>query len=183
MPAVPAAVAALVVLLVLLIAVAGRVRAPGELPAALVAHGVLPRRAVTPVAVAVTVAEVGLAAALAVGLVRAPGPSPVVLAAAAALFAGYGGYSWYVTAHGRGGPCGCGGSGVSMGPWVTGRAAVLAALAGFAAATADRVPSSAGTVPELVVVLLAAATIGTLLWHLPAAMHDPTAVRPQEVLR
>ena len=133
----PVSVAAYVVLLVLVIAVAERVRTPGALPAALIAHGVVPRRAVRPVAVAVTAAEAVLAVLLLVGLVRESGPSSLVLAGAAVLFAAYGGYAWHVTTSGRGGPCGCGGAEVPMGHWVTGRAFALAALAVVAAVAHD----------------------------------------------
>ena len=169
----PVSVAAYVVLLVLVIAVAERVRTPGALPAALAAHGVVPRRAVRAVAVAVTVAEVVLAVLLLAGLTFASGPSPIVLAGAAGLFASYGGYAWHVTRSGRGGSCGCGGVDVPMGPWVTGRAGALAALAVVAAA-GEVLPLTRFDA-QLVTVLLAAATVGVLLWHLPAAMHQEVA--------
>jgi len=152
--------------------VAERVRTPGELSAALAAHGVVPRRAVRPIAVAVTGAEAVLAVLLVVA------PSPFVLAGAAVLFACYGGYAWYVTESGRGGPCGCGGAEVPMGHWVTGRALGLAALATIAAVAGDAVPPLSRFDTQLVVVLLAAATIAILLWHLPAAMtRHPEVVR------
>jgi hypothetical protein len=174
----PVSVAAYVVLLVLVIAVVERVRTPGALPAALTAHRVVPPRAVRPVAVVVTAVEAVLAVLLLVGLTRAAGPAPLVLAGAAALFASYGGYAWHVTASGRGGPCGCGGAEVPMGHWVTGRAGVLAALAVVAAVAHDVVAPLASFDARLLVVLLASATIGTLLWHLPAAM-----IRHLEVVR
>ncbi|MFC4852063.1 MauE/DoxX family redox-associated membrane protein [Actinophytocola glycyrrhizae] len=171
----PVSVAAYVVALVLVIAVVERVTAPGALPAALSAHGVVPRRAVAPVAAAVTVAEAVLAVLLLAGMVT--GPSPLVFAGVAALFAGYGGYAWHVTASGRGGPCGCGGAEVPMGHWVTGRAFALAALAAIGAAAHDIVAPLTRFDARLVVVLLAAATIGTLLWHLPAATRHPEVAR------
>ncbi|GAB3470105.1 MauE/DoxX family redox-associated membrane protein [Actinophytocola sediminis] len=171
----PVSVAAYVVLLVLVIAVVERVRAPRALPAALAAHRVVPARAIRPVALAVTVLEAGLAVALLAGLVRSAGPSPLVLAGAAVVFAGYGGYAWYVTATGRSGPCGCGGADVPMGHWVTARAAALAALAALPASTADTIIPLSRVDPPLIVVLLAASTIGLLLWHLPAAMRLPEA--------
>jgi methylamine utilization protein MauE len=165
----PVSVAANVVLLVLVLAVVERVLTPGALPAALAAHRVLPPRAVRPVAVAVTAVEAVLAVRLAVG------PSPLVLAVAAVLFASYGGYAWHVTASGHGGPCGCGGAEVPMGHWVTGRAAVLAVLATTAAVAHDDVLPLTRFDADLVVVLLAATTIGLLLWHLPAAMTLPVS--------
>jgi hypothetical protein len=168
----PVSVAAYVVLLVLVIAVAERVRAPGVLPAALAAHRVVSRRAIRPVAVAVTATEALLAVLLLAG------PVPLVFAVAAVLFACYGGYAWYVTESGRGGPCGCGGADVPMDHWVTGRAFALAGLAVVAAAASDHVLPLSRFDERLLLVLLAAATIGTLLWHLPAAM-----TRPQEVVR
>ncbi|MFI7673076.1 MauE/DoxX family redox-associated membrane protein [Actinophytocola sp. NPDC049390] len=168
----PVSVAAYVVLFVLVIAVAERVRAPRALPAALAAHRTVPRRAIRPVAVAVTVAEAALA------LLVLAGPSWLGLMAAAVLFACYGGYAWYVTESGRGGPCGCGGADVPMGHWVTGRAFALAALAVVAGVAGDDVLPLTRFDERLLLVLLAAATIGTLLWHLPAAMtRHPEVVR------
>lgn len=171
----PVGVAAYVVLFVLVIAVAERVVAPRALPAALIAHRVVPRHAAWTVAVAVTAVETVLAALLLAGLVVS-GPSPFVLAGAVALFAAYGGYAWYVTASGRGGPCGCGIAEVPMGPWVAGRAFVLAALALPGAAAPGMVPPLTAFDSRLVVVLLAAATIAILLWYLPAAMAQPEEV-------
>ncbi len=173
----PVGVAAYVVLFVLVIAVAERVVAFRALPAALIAHGVVPRHAARAVAVVVTAVEAVLAALLLAGLVVS-GPSSFVLAGAAALFAAYGGYAWYVTTSGRGGPCGCGIAEVPMGPWVTGRAFVLAALALLGAAVPGKVAPLTAFDPRLVAVLLAAATIAILLWRLPAAM-----ARPEEVVR
>ncbi|HEX2130735.1 MAG TPA: MauE/DoxX family redox-associated membrane protein [Actinophytocola sp.] len=168
----PVSVAAHVVLVVLVIAVAERLTAPRALPAALTAHRVVPRRAVHPVAAAVTAAEAGLAVLLLLA------PSPIVLVGAAVLFAAYGGYAWYVTASGRGGPCGCGGAAVPMDHWVTGRAGVLAALAAAAAAAHGAVLPITRFDSRLVLVLLASVTIAVLLWHLPAAMtRHPEVVR------
>lgn len=167
MPTFVAGVAAYTVLVVLVVAVAERLRAPRALPAALSAHRVLPARAVRPVGAAVTAAEAVLAVALVTG------PRPVALAGAALLFAGYGGYGCYLAATGRGGPCGCGGVEVPMDGWVTGRAFVLAGLAALGAVAAGSVPPLTSFGPPLLVVLLAAATFGTLLWHLPGAMRDP----------
>ena len=165
-------VAAHVVLVVLVIAVAERVLAPRALPAALIAHGVVPRRVAGPLAVVVTAVEAALAVLLLIG------PSLLVLSAAAVLFAAYGGYAWYVTASGRGGPCGCGGAEVPMDHWVTGRAVVLAVLAAVGATAHSSVLPLARFDAQVLVVLLASVTIGVLLWHLPAAM-----TRPQEVAR
>jgi len=171
-----ASVAVLVVLVVLVIAVVERVVAPRSLRTALIAHRVVPRGAAASVAVAVTVAEAVLAAALLIGLFRDAGPSPVVLSGAAVLFAAYGGYAWHVTASGRGGPCGCGGADVPMDHWVTGRAVVLAALAAAGAVAHTAVLPLTPFDDRVLLVVLAATTIGVLLWHLPAAM-----TRPQEV--
>jgi hypothetical protein len=173
-----ASVAVYVVLVVLVIAVAERAVAPRALRTALVAHRVVPRGAPGSVAVAVTAIEAVLAAAILIGLFRNSGPSPVVLTGAAVLFAAYGGYAWHVTASGRGGPCGCGGADVPMDHWVTGRAVVLAVLAAAGAAAHSSVLPLARFDDRVLVVVLAAATIGVLLWHLPAAM-----TRPQEVTR
>lgn len=173
-----ASVAVYVVLVVLVIAVAEHLVAPRALRTALVAHRVVPRGAAGSVAVAVTVIEAVLAVAILTGLLQNPGPSPVVLSGAAVLFAAYGGYAWHVTARGRGGPCGCGGTDVPMDHWVTGRAVVLAALAAAGAATHSSVLPLAGFDDRVLIVVLAATTIAVLLWHLPAAM-----TRPQEVAR
>lgn len=176
-----ASVAAYTVLFVLVMTVAERVRAPGALPAALTAHQVVARGAIRPVAAAVTAVEAALAVLLLVGLVANPGP--VALAGAALLFAGYGGYGRYLTVTGRGGPCGCGGVEVPMDGWVTGRAFALSALAGFGAVAAGEVLPLSRLGPPVLMVLLAGATIGTLLWHLPAAMREPADHRLAGVVR
>lgn len=173
----PVSVAAYVVALILVTAVVERVRAPHALTTALAAHRVVPARAIRPVAVAVTVVEAALVVLLLVGLVRTAGPPPLVPAAAAALFAGYGAYAWHVTRTGRGGPCGCGGTEVPMGPWVAARAFALAALAAVAAAGAGLVTPLTRFDERLVVVLLAAGTFAILLWHLPAATRSLEVAR------
>lgn len=165
-------VAVYVVIVVLVIAVVERIGAPRALRAALAAHGVVPLRAAGLLAVVVTVVEAVLAVLLLVG------PSPIVLSGAAVLFAAYGGYAWHVTASGRGGPCGCGVVEMPMDHWVTGRAVALAVLAAAGAVAHDHVLPLTDFDSQVLVVLLAATTIGVLLWHLPAAM-----TRPQEVAR
>lgn len=177
-PALVGSVAAYAVVLTLLAAGAGHLTAPGVLPRALAAHGLLP--APTMVAILVTVVEglLGLTGTLA--LVRADaGGLRAALGGAAVLLALLAAYAWRVAASGREGPCGCSRAALPMTPWVAARAGALAVLAVAGIVLADSVvpPGRPGT--DLAVVLLAAAALGSLLWQLPAAMHDPaSAGRP-----
>jgi hypothetical protein len=165
-------VAAYAVVGTLLAAGAGHLAAPAMLPRALAAHGLLPAPA--GVAVLVTAAEGLLGGAGAVALVRAdPGGLRTALAGATVLLALVGAYAWRVTRRGPGGPCGCSRRQLPMTVWVAVRAGALAALALLGLALADSVVPPARPGTDLVVVLLAAAALGCLLWQLPAAMHDP----------
>jgi hypothetical protein len=171
-------VAAYAVVGTLLAAGAGHLAAPGLLPRALATHGRLPAPAT--VAFLVTAAECLLGGAGAVAGVRADtGGLRTALAGAAVLLALLGAYAWRVARRGPGGPCGCSRRQLPMTTWVAVRAGALAALAlaGLALAGSVVPPGRPGT--DLVVVLLAAAALGWLLWLLPAAMHDPArAGRP-----
>jgi len=165
-------VAAYAVVVTLLAAGAGHLAAPGVLPRALAAHGLLP--APTGVAFLVTAAEGLLGGAAAVALVRADADGlRTALAGAAALLALLGAYAWRVSRHGPGGPCGCSRGQLPMTAWVAVRAGALAALALAGLVLADSVVPPGRPGIDLVVVLLAAAALGCLLWQLPAAMHDP----------
>ena len=64
-----------------------------------------------------------------------------------------------------------------MSMWVVGRALALAGLSLVAVMWSESVtpPSQLGS--GLVIMLLGAATFGTLLWFLPAAMRDPEGAR------
>ncbi|GAA3850714.1 MauE/DoxX family redox-associated membrane protein [Streptomyces sedi] len=173
-----ASVAAGVTLLALLAGCAAHLSRPRTLPDALTAHGLLPRRAVPPAARAVTTAEtllvLGGAAALLTG---ERGALTAVLTAATALFTSYALYTRRALTSGRGGPCGCSRTEVPLSGWVVGRAWAFAGSALLGAAlTAGRAapPESAA---RWTVVALAATTLTTLLWTLPAAMVAPDAAR------
>lgn len=169
-----ASVGAYTVLTALVLAGVDRAGRPRTLPEALASHRVLPATLVRLTATVVTVAEVGLAAALVAGLAGAEELLPVALAGSGVLFTGYAGYAWYVIATGRSGPCGCGRAEVPMSGWVVGRALVLATLAfGPLALGPGAVLGLAAPEAGLLLVLLAAATFGVLLHHLPAALHEP----------
>lgn len=173
-----AGMATYVVALMLVAGAAGHLRRPDDLPAALRAHGVVPAPAVATAARAVTFVELGLAVALLAGLTGSTGLLVAGLSGAGVLFAGYGGYGWFVVATGRGGPCGCGTAATPMSGWVAGRALALAALAGIGAASSGSdVILLTGAGARLALVLLAAGTFAALLWALPAAMRDPDLLR------
>jgi hypothetical protein len=174
MSAFVASLATYTVLLTLTAACVGHVRRPPALRAALAAHGLVPAPALA--AVTVTVLEGTLGAVLVVAV--AGGSAALLaggLAGAAALFSIYGGYGCYVVARGRAGPCGCGRVEVPMSGWVVGRTFALAVLAVTGLALAGSVVPLTGHGSQLAVALLAAATFGTLLGHLPAAMHHAGA--------
>jgi len=162
-----------VVILTLLLGAGSHAASPAALGDALWAHGVLGPRLRRPAAVVVPVAEGALgvigAAALLTGHQRA---LQAVLAAGAALFALFAGYTRHVLALGHGGPCGCSGRDLPLSRWVTRRAVALAVLATAGAVVAGAGPVRLSTV-ELVTLLLAASACTALLWSLPAAMHEP----------
>ncbi|MCF6525792.1 MauE/DoxX family redox-associated membrane protein [Streptomyces sp. JJ36] len=172
-----------VTLLTLLTGCAAHLARPSALPAALRAHGLLPRAAV-PVAGALLPCAEGLAG-LAVTAALVDGTRTglaATLTAAGCLHGVHAGYAARVLAAGRGGPCGCALREAPMSRWVAGRGLALAALAltgvlpALAAGTGDRVPQPAGFAgPALT--LLAAATLTVLLWVLPSALDTPLARR------
>lgn len=163
-----------VVLLTLLMGAGSHAVSPAALGDALWAHGVLGPRLRRFAAVVPPVAEGVLGAAGTAALLMGHQRGlQAVLVAAAALFALYAGYTRHVLALGRGGPCGCSGREVPLSRWVTRRAAALAVLAAIAAAV-EAGPAELSTA-ELVTLLLAAPACATLLWSLPAAMHEPAA--------
>ncbi|MBO2453946.1 hypothetical protein J4573_43135 [Actinomadura barringtoniae] len=169
-----AGIAMIAVPLVLLGALAGHLRRPGVLPAALRAHRTVPRSLVVPVAVAAVAAEalLGLVAAAGVvlwqaGLVRG------ALAGAAVLLAIYALYGAYVRP--RGVPCGCAGDlNAPMTGWVAGRAAVLAALS--VAGAVWGLPDDTDALP-LAVTVIAGAVFAVILWTLPQAMIETKVAR------
>jgi hypothetical protein len=184
MSALLGSVAAYTVLLTLLVACAEHLWMPAALPRALAAHRVLPAAPV--VAVAVTATEGLFAAAGIVAVVRDGGwLLTAALAGSAGLLALYGTYGLYVMSARRGGACGCSRVEVPMTGLVVTRAYVLAGMALVGLALAGSVVTVGSVVTagseftvgrggvELAVVLLAAVTFATLLWHLPAALYDP----------
>ncbi|XVX21407.1 MauE/DoxX family redox-associated membrane protein [Actinomycetota bacterium] len=134
-------------------------------------HGVLPESIHAPAAIALTAAELVLAAALAFGLVvGSSGVTRLAAAGAAALFAAFTAY--LLLALRRPGaaalPCACGLGDAPLGLWTVVRAALLAALAVIGAVW---VPAAAGTLalPQLAVVLLATVSLAIGIGLLPAA--------------
>ncbi|MFI6085700.1 MauE/DoxX family redox-associated membrane protein [Streptomyces sp. NPDC051217] len=164
-----------VALLSLLMGAGSHATRPAALGEALRAHGVLGPRLRRFAAVVLPFAE-GVLGAVGVAalLTGHQWGLQAVLAVGAALFGLYAGYTRYVLALGRGGPCGCSRQDVPLSRWVTRRAAALAglALAGAVIAGAGPVRLSAA---ELITLMLAAPACTVLLWSLPAAMHEPTA--------
>lgn len=158
------------VVAVLLAACAGHLARPGTLTGALAAHRVLP--APRTVAALVVLAEGGLGVAGAIGLVRGDRPVAALLGGAT-LLALLGGYGAYVLETGRGGPCGCSLSDLPMSGWTVARAFLLAGLALAGGTLADPVAPLGRPGAQQAVLLLAAATLGLLIWQLPAALHDP----------
>lgn len=172
-----AGVGTYVVLLLLTAACVGHARRPDELPSALREHGVVPAVAAGAVGLAVTVTEGVLVILLLAGLFGPEGLLAAGLAGSAVVFAGYGGYGWFVVTSGRSGPCGCAGAETPMSMWVVGRALALAGLSLVALMWSESVIALVEPGSDLVIVLLGAATFGALLWFLPAAMRDPEGAR------
>lgn len=165
------------VLLALFAGCAAHLSRPAGLPAALRAHRTLPEGAVRAAAAAVPAVEGLLAAGGAAALFTGRHDALAgVLGAAAVLFGVYALYTRHVLAAGRGGPCGCARTEVPLSGWITLRAAAFAACAATGAALTGPAGAAfpAGAAQQAVA-LLAAATLTTLLWTLPAAMYDPSA--------
>ncbi|MFJ6435373.1 MauE/DoxX family redox-associated membrane protein [Streptomyces sp. NPDC091416] len=164
-----------VVVLTLLMGAGSHAVSPAALGDALWAHGVLGPRVRRSAAAVLPVAEGLLGAAGATALLTGHQRGlRTVLVAGAVLFGFYAAYTRHVLALGRGGPCGCSGQDVPLSRWVTRRAVALAVLAISGAAAAGAGPGRFSTA-ELVTLALAAPACTTLLWYLPAAMHEPTA--------
>jgi hypothetical protein len=171
-----ASVAAYTVLFILLVAGAEHLSEPAALSRALAAHRVIPAPATV---AALAIAGEGLLGAAGIAALLRDDAAPAltaVLAGAAALLALYGGYALHVRSIGRAGPCGCSRLDLPMTGWVAARALVLAALALVALVLCGAIVPLTRFGAPLAIALLAAATFAALLWHLPAAMHEPTLV-------
>lgn len=169
-------VAAYAVVFVLLVAAVGHLASPTTLTRAVTAHGVF--RWPVGVATAVTLIEIGLAVAgiVAMSVQSAGWLRLLVLGAGAVLFGSYSGYSQRVRRTRPDAPCGCSRHDLPVTGWVVIRGYLLAGTACLGAVTSDSVLTLDQSGLSLGVVLLAAATFGVLLWHLPAAMYiRPTA--------
>ncbi|MBO4207681.1 MauE/DoxX family redox-associated membrane protein [Micromonospora echinofusca] len=173
MSALLGSVATYTVLATLLVASVAHLSRPAVLAGALATHRVLPAPATV---AALVVGTEGLLAGTGIVALWQGDRSllGVSLAGSGVLFGLYAGYGRYLLVTGRTGPCGCSRRELPMTGWVVTRALALAGLAltGLTLAGSVLPPQRTGT--PLAVALLAAATFTTLLWHLPAAMHQPT---------
>lgn len=166
---------AAVAVLSLLMGAGSHAARPAALGEALRVHGVLGPRLRRLAAAVLPFAEGVLGAVGAATLLTGhQWALQAVLAAGAALFGLYAGYTRHVLALGRGGPCGCSRRDLPLSRWVTRRAAALAGLALAGAVIAGAGPVHLSTA-ELITLMLAAPACTVLLWSLPAAMHEPTA--------
>lgn len=142
------------------------------------AHGVLPSGWERPATAVLTMLEIGLGAALllsvAVGATGAQQSLGLVSAALFATLAGYAHRAWRTTAHTQDVPlCACGIAESPLGPWVTGRALLLALLSGLGALSTGGVAPVDRPLTELVVLASAAVTLSVLLLLLPTARTLP----------
>lgn len=156
----------------------GHLSAQRSTAALLRAHGVVPGRWAGPLTVVLTVVEIVLGAALLLSvLAGASGAQQALGLTAAVLFAGLAGYAhqaWRATAGARDVPlCACGVAESPLGPWVTGRALLLALLCVLAALSAGGVAPADRPWAELFVLGCAAVTLSVLLLLLPAARSVP----------
>ncbi len=176
-----ASVAAYTVLFTMLLACAEHLAEPSALSRALAAHKVIP--AAGPVAAMVISGE-GLLGAT--GIVAALGgggrPLAAIMAGCCALLAVYGCYGLLLRLLGRSGACGCSRLELPMTGWVVARAAILAGLALLALMRAGSIFPLTRPGAALAIVLAAAATFTLLLWHLPAAMHEPITVHSGQIV-
>jgi hypothetical protein len=111
-------------------------------------------------------------------LVGQPSRLRLALAAATAVYLAYAGFNGWLLAHRPAAPCACATSEHPISIWAVIRALSLGAcaLSGLIGASSIATPARGA---QFLVPLLAALTIGSLLWVLPAAMHDPSGkLRP-----
>jgi hypothetical protein len=136
-------------------------------------------RAARGVGALVVAAEAGVGL-LAGTLLLAGQPSRLRLALAAAtvVYLAYAGFNGWLLAHRPAAPCACATTAHPISIWAVIRALSLGvcALSGLIGASSIAAPARGA---QFLVPLLAALTIGSLLWVLPAAMHDPSGkLRP-----
>jgi hypothetical protein len=170
-------VAAAVVFPTLLIAGCAHLLQTGRLAQVLVMHGWSANLS-RPVAVLVSVAELGLGAAGTAGVILGPfGPAnPIVAVAATVLLSAYAVDAGRVLRSGAQVPCGCGPADHPVNQWVVTRAAVYACLAVTAVLSRPALGDLA-LVP-MVTALVAATVIGLLLWLLPRTLAVPAGYAP-----
>lgn len=153
-------------------------RSPHSTAALMRAHGVLPSDWERPVTAVLTMLEIVLGSALllsvlagAAGAQRSLG---LVAAAVFATLAGYAHRAWRATAQTRDVPlCACGVAESPLGPWVTGRALLLALLSGVGALSVAGAAPTDRPWSELVVLGCTAVTLSVLTLLLPAARSLP----------
>lgn len=111
-------------------------------------------------------------------LVGQPWRLRLALAAATVVYLAYAGFNGWLLTHRPAAPCACATTDHPISIWAVIRTLSLGAcaLSGLVGASSIAAPARAA---QFLVPLLAALTIGPLLWVLPAAMHDPSGrLRP-----
>jgi len=116
----------------------------------------------------------GAAGLLALGIGQNEEAARPVLAAAAAMYTAYAVYTAYLVSQGRSVPCGCSGTDHPVNGAVVARAAGLGSAAVAAALGAGQIVVPAGS-DEFALAAIASIGLTTILWALPAALHDPAA--------
>lgn len=97
----------------------------------------------------------------------------ITMLAAATLYLIFGAYLLIMVQRGSVAPCGCSGGDEPPNAWSVGRAFVLSAASAFAAFTSGSSGLPEGTFTYSTVLLLSSASLGLLVWSLPAAFTDP----------
>jgi hypothetical protein len=141
---------------------------------AIATQSVIPRRAITAVALAVFAAEllIGAAGLLAVFLLPAPAMLRMAALAAAALFLIYTLYNWYLGRARPGSPCGCSQRPLPVSTWVVVRSGLLLAFATLVTAAPASILSPTDAPSSATIVTLAALFFATVIWYLPDALAN-----------
>jgi hypothetical protein len=172
----------------LLIAGVAHAGSPGTFRRLVARQAVWPSALVTPVAVAVLVAElaVGVAGIVATLTHEGTAARAATLRAAALLYLAMALYGAFLRARRPGAPCACSQRDHPADGWVPVRALVLAAGCGYAAGNAEQVLGWSSTA-EFLVAVLASACFLVLAWSAPDALHhpddDPRPPRARQELR
>jgi hypothetical protein len=134
---------------------------------------VWPRAGTAAVAAVVIATELGIGMLGLLGMLAGPGLAMPALVAASLLFAAYTAYVTYLLRRRPYAPCGCSSGDHPVNAWVAFRSAGLSAGALCGALASDRILAPSLLDERFATAILVSMAFATILWSLPAAVHDP----------